>query len=270
MNKLKDPHRSILQRAIEYPGHLKNWWVWKTGFCRRLRKIEPVFIFQMGKVASKSIQKSLEKAYPGGVIHGHDFSLSYRQGEVQELYRYWHGKNPPERMLLVSLVRNPVDRNVSAFFENFETCTGINPENFTWDAEEILSLFLEKNYHQTPENWFDHNTKKLFGVDVYTKPFPDEGAVCIEHPKTPMLVMRMESSDEVKIRALSNYLSIGPFPIERYNDSSTRDFGSLYKRFKEEVKLPRSYVEEQVSTKYFKHFYPGKEQATFEKWCSPT
>lgn len=258
---------SLISKFARYPRDLKNLWIWKTGFCRRLRANDPVFVYQMGKVASRGVQEPLQTYWPGEVIHGHRFDADYPQGEVQELFRYWHSQHPPERMPLISLTRDPVDRNVSAFFQNFELYTGIAPAQCTQSPEELLDCFLKRFPHDIPLVWFDEKIKKEFGVDVYSQPFPQEGVVVIDHPRTPLLVMRIETTDEVKNKAVREFLNLPDFSVERRNDPGEKAYGEIYRRFKTEVRLPAEYIQRMTDSKYYRHFY-GEDflEETRRKW----
>lgn len=263
------PSRPLVRRIFEYPGHLWNWVHWKTGFCRRLRRYPPVFVYQMGKVASQSIHEPLRDAYPGEVIHGHVFSPDYPQGEVKELYRYWEQRNRRLKMPLISLTREPVGRNVSAFFQNFETYTGMPVEAWTRPVEDLLEVFLQEFPHHIPEIWFDRSIKQNFGVDVFSVPFPAEGTCVIPHAWNPLLVIRMEADDEVKTHAVREFLQVPGFSTIRRNQSAGKEYGSLYEAFRKGVKLPGTYVEQQTSTRYFRHFYGDEvRKQLFSRWCS--
>lgn len=261
--------QSFWPRIFGYPAHVRNWIRWKTGFCRRLRVREPVFIYQMGKVASQSVQKPLQKVYPGEVIHGHVFSPEYPQGEVKELYRYWEQRNRKLRMPIISLTREPVGRNVSAFFQNFERYTGVPVSEASHTSKQLLDIFMEVFPHHIPEIWFDESVKKNFGVDVFSVPFPHSlGTVVVEHPLNPLLVIRLETEDAVKEKAVRSFLNLRDFCLDRHNESEGKDYGALYHAFREEVRLPREYVEAQTSTRYFRHFYQESDRRVIlKRWC---
>lgn len=269
MNSIPPANRSIAQRIIEYPGHLRNYVIWKTGFCRQLRKHDPIFVYQMGKVASRSICEPLQEVYPGRVVHAHRFDVDGHAGETMELLKYWRSDSPPAFMPIISLTRDPVDRNVSAFFQNFKLYTGVSPERSTHSMSELLDCFLEVFPHHIPLVWFDDKIKGEFGLDVFAHPVSPEGILTVEHQRTPLLVMRMEASDEIKSKAVQDFLHIPEFSVGHRNESGEKDYSSLYQQFKKEVRLPEEYVENMIESKYYRHFY-GKdfEERTRRKWCA--
>ncbi|MCC5843406.1 MAG: hypothetical protein JJU05_04065 [Verrucomicrobia bacterium] len=262
------PQRSLMTRFREYPGHLKNLYIWKTGFCRRLRAHDPVLVYQMGKVGSRSIHEPLQACYPGVVVHAHRFAADYPQGEVQELYRYWHSASPPKRLHLISLVRNPVDRNVSAFFQNFKTYTGYTPEQSPLSLQELLNCFLETFPHHIPAVWFENQFRAQFNIDVFSKPFPEENFQVFPSERTPALLLKLETPDDLKTKAVRDFLHLADFHVIRANDSEGKDYSEIYKSFKASVRLPERYVKDMISSDYFRHFYSDADaEKTMRKWC---
>ena len=52
-----------------------------------LKRATPVLVYQMGKVGSSSVGKSLAASYPGIAVNAHDFSNSHHKWTVRRLYR---------------------------------------------------------------------------------------------------------------------------------------------------------------------------------------
>ena len=108
---------------------------------------------------------------------------------------------------------------------------------------------------------------KNFGVDVYAQPFPESGAAVFPHERTPVLVMRMESDDGVKSRAVQDFLGLPGFQVQRKNTPGHMAYFPHYKRFREEVALPAAYLDRMLQSQYFNHFYgPAFEADIRGKW----
>ncbi|MBM9538187.1 putative capsular polysaccharide synthesis family protein [Desulfobulbus alkaliphilus] len=256
-----------VQKFLRYPVHLVNFVRWKAGFCRRLRKYPPVFVYQMGKVASRSVSQSLARYYKGEVIHSHWFYPDIRPGESRELFRYWHSDQPPELLHIISLVRNPLERNISAFFQNFSRYTGHKEGEPLPSVDELKIVFLERFEHNIPLIWFDELIYKNFSIDVYAKTFPDKGFQYYSSGKVRLLIIRVEENDDQKNKAIQNFMNIPDFALERVNVSSEKNYGTLYKRFKQEVRFSSSYIDFLCNSKYFQHFYTANdEMTTRKKW----
>ena len=244
-----------------------RWLYWKAGFCRRLRKYPPVFVYQMGKVGSQSIRNELIRTYKGAVVHCHPFDEKYRDGKVQELWKYWNEPGPKPAMSIVSPVRNPVDRNLSAFFHNFEEYVGVPASACTLTLEEIKQIFLDRFPHHHPLDWYDSLIRDAFGIDVFSRPFPEKGYDIFEQGTLRLLVIRLEVPPETVEEAIRGYLHLERFTLPRDNVASAKDYAPLYKRFKAEVTLPDAYLDWMLNSKYFQHFYsPAVAAKTRQKW----
>ncbi len=262
--------QGFADKVKAFPSFLYRYTQWRLGFCRRLRSHEPIFIFQMGKVGSRSISDVLARQYKGAVIHGHAFSQFYPQGEVKELYRYVHGPKPPARIAMISPIREPIARNISAFFQNFEYYTGEDPGSCTLSLDEVRSIFIEKFTHDEPLEWFNRCLKPNFGIDVFDTPFPDVGFATYETPSVRLLVFRLELPHVHKQQLLQGFLNMPSFALGSTNKSSDKPYSTLYRRFLSEVKLPRSLVDGMCDSKYFRHFYPPDFIETVRgSWTKP-
>jgi hypothetical protein len=248
----------FVRKATELPAFLVNYTKWKLGFCRRLRKYDPVFVFQMGKVGSKSITATLRKTYVGAVIHGHALIYpdhDHTPGEVRELYRYLNSEKPPKRINIISMTRDPISRNVSAFFMNFERYNKIRAEDSKFSLEELRDLFLKNYSHDEPITFFDVSILKHFDIDVYATPFPSCGYNQYEKGPVRLLIFRCELDDEVKNKCVRDFLNMQKFKLVRDNIGEQKTYGEIYRKFKENVRLPKAYVDRMCESRYFKHFY---------------
>lgn len=248
----------LIKNIIKYPAFLVQFTRWKLGFCRRLRMYDPIFVFQMGKVASRSIYEPLAKTYEGAVIHGHALIYpdhEHTPGEVRELYRYLHSDRPPKRLYIISMTRDPIARNISAFFMNFCKYTGVKVEDSKFSMDELRELFLKNWPHDGPLDWFQHYMHGAFDIDVYATPFPAVGYAQYEQGFVRLLVFRSELENEVKNKCVRDFLKMPQFKLEHKNTGAQMDYGDLYRAFKEQVRLPKAYVDRMCDSKYFKHFY---------------
>ena len=220
---------------------------------RRLSRATPIIIYQMGKVGSTSIYHSLSKLYPGVVLHAHDFSSQHEDWRVRRLYRW---ARAGERSLnLISLIREPIGRNVSAFFENFLRDTGIPYEQANFSLDELRRIFLANYRHEIPLDWFDKHIRRNFGIDVYATPFPECGYATYAQGKVRLLVLRSEVNDRQKTEVIKEFLGLPEFEIFNRNVGEDKLYAETYRQFKEKVKLPRDYVTKLCESRYFTHFY---------------
>ena len=246
--------------------HLARTWIDEIKFERKLRRATPVLIFQMGKVGSLSVHNSLARQYQGAVVHAHRFDINHKNLQIQRLHRWALSENKPVNV--ISLTREPVSRNVSAFFQCFERETGVAPADSTFSHDELKSIFLARFDHDLPLQWFDRNIREFFDIDVFAAPFPAEGIRVFKRDRVRLLVLKSEINDAQKERAVTEFLGLPGFHLENTNCGIEKNYASLYAAFKGAAKLPSSYLDRMCTSRYFTHFY---DQATRDSvhavWC---
>ncbi|MDZ7771579.1 MAG: putative capsular polysaccharide synthesis family protein [Balneolaceae bacterium] len=216
----------------------------------------PVFVFQMGKVASSSIYNSLYESYPGIVVHDHSFRAGHPNLWVRKLHRWYH-KAEKRPLKIISPVREPVGRNVSAFFHNFERDTGVPYREHTFSLEELRTLFLENYPHRIPLIFFD-KMEKHFGIDVYAHPFPrDKGWRVLENGRgVELLILHHDLPDPQKEKIIGTFTGLSAFELVNANVGRNKVYAHTYRDFRERVKLPEAYLDRMAGSRYFRHFYP--------------
>ena len=125
----------ILRRPWLYPQFIYNL-AFRTKR-HRGQFSNPVLIYQMGKVASSSIFHSLKTTTDFNAFHVHRLNPKHitrvREGHLQRgdsppiedeegLYLYENLIKPCRTPIkIISLVREPISRNISAFFQNLQS-----------------------------------------------------------------------------------------------------------------------------------------------------
>lgn len=258
---------------------LRKWVVQeikKLSFRRRLHKSTPIFVCQMGKVGSRSIVESLEKNYSGVVLHGHIIS---RMGWESQYLLDWVNKGNP--LKIIAPVREPISRNVSAFFHFIEGRLGQASDKSDLPIKELVDSFIDHRDdneepdnmammdHNLPLSWFDDNIKKYFGINVFSIPFPDSGHIVLTNNNTELLTFRIELHDSEKESLLREFINIPSFSLINTNVGSTKGYSKKYKEFKDLAVLPDSYIRKMRESKYFRHFYSENEIIQIcDKWTN--
>jgi hypothetical protein len=234
----------------------------------QLDQFVPLLIYQMGKVGSHSIYYSLKKVYPGLVLHNHTFSFDDRDWRVRKLHHHCVVKKKP--LNIISLTREPIGRNISAFFHNFKRDTGVSYLKSNFSLEELKRLFLDNYNHDIPLDWFDKHIKSEFGIDVYEKPFPLIGWATYTHKNARLLVIRSEIEDSAKISAIKKFLDLPIFELKRKNVGENKLYAETYQAFKNKIHLPSEYVNKMCDSKYISHFYTKNfVDSLRQKWVGP-
>lgn len=271
----------------------------RKGIRRRLVNTSPIFVLQMGRVGSTSVMVAANQAYQAlelnvPVYHNHyiahydqvierasfdlqDYSEVRRDIEKVdmknqvELFNYLENRKPVK---LISLVRDPVARNVSTFFYSmslFVPDWRDRESQQPISAEELCRIFESKKFFiQTAFNWFDEQLKDGLGIDIYLVPFDkSRGWQVYKHGLVDLLVLRMEDLYRTGEDALRQFLRLPHLQMIKVNTGEERDAYELYRRFLTHP-ISQEYLEMTYATKLARHFYTDDEREKFiQRWRSP-
>ena len=265
------------------------------GMCLKisdLPKKTPIIVYQMGKVGSKSVVTSLEDLHLRVPVHHVHWltkdGLDNYVNRTKSIYRshpgkhFWVGHHLRKRINgrlnckawnIITLVRDPIARNISAFFHtsdlwypDFNTQYRAQEQNVLF--KDLVTIFLEKFPHDIPLNWLDSEMREVFGVDVFCSEFPtSKGYEIYRKNMTALLLIRLEDLNRRASEAFSNFLEIESFSLVEANVSEQKGYGHIYRKFLESVNLPESYLDYMYSSKYARHFYTEEEIRSFRnRW----
>jgi hypothetical protein len=238
----------------------------------------------MGKVGSSSVLKSL-KQYEPDVTTYHVHGLTEESiNSMENIYRqkWFPGAGPdhlwqsqyirknikkyPNRWNwnIITLVRDPIARNISAFFQTLFLVY----DQKTLDYGKLADLFLAEFDHETPLVWFGREIQGVFGIDVLASPFPrSDGYKIYEGEGCRLLLIRLENLDSCAPKAIEEFLGIENFKIMKTNVGTQKAYSQQYHKFLKHIKLPGSYIDRMYNSKYARHFYSGDEiEAMIKKW----
>jgi len=281
----------------------------------RLLDKEPLLVYQMGKVGSTTIVNSLH-ASPDcdakySVYHVHWLSPERLRYE-EDLHRSALARRPPDagtpagnfypgyvwagqhlsrrlrnerdatKWTVITLLREPISRNISSFFQNLETLLNydfrkkLKTTNIDQVVNDLMRLWTE-NYIEdgaiersdaNPMTWFDKELKTVFGVDVYATPFPrEQGFATYETPRARVLLLRLEDLNKSDGVPVKEFLGSRDFKLVSANQAQDKEYSQLYSAFTRRLVLPNSYVETIYRSRYSTHFYTPRELERFRsKW----
>src|SRR5687767_8565754 len=199
-------------------------------------------VYQMGKVGSSTIVasvKTLKLDKPvyhvhgltwAGIGHGKQmYARMFRDGPDTNFRRANHlfasqhlckkiakgiGNRPWK---VISLVRDPVATNVSAFFQIIDHYLPGFTQQYKVGAVQIddaIQVFLDQYDHEEPLMWFDIELKSTLGVDVYATRFPkSKGYEIYRGAKVDVLILRLEDMNERAGEAFKEFLGIDSFSV---------------------------------------------------------
>lgn len=275
-------NKSVITKLNVLQEHIEN-------------KDDLILVHQMGRAASMTITntiKSLQLKQP--VYHTHWLNTQSVKERVERINSWKNnGAGPlnvrvaellsPEidnrfndrEWKLISIVREPVARNVSAFFLDI---TRFFPnffdryENNEISLQDMTDVFINEFPHDMPLDWFDVEIKSPFNIDVFEKNYDEQkGYMIIEHENVSLLVIKLEKLNTCFKTAFLEFF--GKEPESLVNTHVTDDdksFG-MYKEFLRDVELPESYLNRMYDCEYVRHFFSEDEVTNFrKKWSGKT
>jgi hypothetical protein len=238
--------------------------------------MDPVLIYQMGKVGSTTISTTLKS---WGIENLQIHYLTEKTINNIEKQHVLRGLKVPNHVIrsrellsdnilesknirMISLIRDPVKRNISAFFQNLGAFfPKVELDNL--DTDTLVKTFIDKYSHNISINWFDVEFKKNTGIDLLKCIINNENdTFTIENDNLKLLLIKVEASDEVKVDSLKAFLKVNSkAELVHGNIGSEKSYSSSYSKFKEVIKLPPYYLDSMYSSPLITHFYPREKIA---------
>jgi Putative capsular polysaccharide synthesis protein len=241
--------------------------------------IPPILIYQMGKVGSSTVYKSLKSTpLSDSVLHLH--FLSTDLSKIRERYKKIGIYPPPYHIYLgesvrkilcrnpnlpckiISLVRDPIAVVVSSVFQNPHfAAESLTTHEDTIDPEKAIQYLNRKLREPSTfsyvNQWFDKELKRVLDVDVFAKPFPvDVGYAVCRNRKVEALVIRLEDLSQRGPKAISEFLNLdAALVLEQRNVRNELMGGESYGQVLKRICLSPSVCREIYSSKFVRHFY---------------
>jgi hypothetical protein len=174
----------------------------------------------------------------------------------------------------ISTVRDPVARNISAFFQTFEVdfaqkylAAGENASLKDFEIDDMVKTFLygsARFRHDYPLVWFEEELKQSLGIDIYAAPFDHKKQLqrC-NNSRCDLLVMRMEDFPTSLAPSLEAFLGIKVGEVSRSNEGSKKQYANVYANFVDQIKLPEKYLDDMYGSRFARHFYTREEIERF-------
>jgi hypothetical protein len=297
--------KTLLQPLERFYATAKARYMWRMRRTYDRSAQGPILLLQMGKVGSKSVQAGLEALKLERPIYHSHFLSEERTAQTENqrrkffrterhsyLLRSWLNqfllqtyRNDPQQRTwkLVTLTREPVGRNISAFFENLDVVQredggeyeiasdyyGIEPTIVTVsDVAKLAELFFARATHDSPLRFFDREIRDIFGIDVIRSGFSiDKGYEIYKADRVELLVIRLESLVDVAVPAFHEFLGIEDFQLVNSNIGDRKIYAPLYDAFKKQAVIGSDYATMLYDSDYMRTFYTQDEiRAAKNKW----
>lgn len=268
--------RELARRTARHSYALTKW--------RLLRRMErrpgvPVVVFCMSKTASSAVVRAVREAVSQPVFkihllvpeHLERVEAHYRRTDPGARPRHVfhaahlvrHLPTPEDPWLVITIVREPVMRAASDFFQSGRRLGRL--------ADEIATTARFERFAATQGvprtlDWFDRELAPSLGIDVYDHAFdPSIGYGLIESPSVRMLLLRQESLD-VAPAAIGQFLGLShDVALDRENVGAGKEYSDLYASVLRRARLPESTLDLAYDSRFARHFYSDAEREEFRR-----
>lgn len=239
-----------------------------------------IFItYTMGKVGSSSIESALkDRIFYNKIFHTH-FLSSEGLKKHKEFNKTNSGytlaskieleikKNPHKRIKYITLVRDPIARDISDLFENYYRYI---PEQKEGGIDYTkMQQFFENFDHEYGLRWLDEELNVYLNIDIYNYPFEkSKGYQIIRTDKYDLLIFKLEKLKETFTEAMDEFTKIKDWSLKaNVNTAEDKFYSDIYNKFKSEVEIKSDIKQKVYNSKFFNHFYSENEkEKMIGKW----
>src|ERR1051325_1100751 len=263
--------KKIFKTVFYFPGTMGR----KYGSLRHQNEV--ILVYTMGKVGSSSVYEALKKSLPGtDIYHIHFLSDKWLKEKLPAMDPYYHVNiragssvrdylrlHPGKKILIVTLVREPVMREVSNLFENWRP----KYEDISTIPVEQLSREINESSFDYVLNWFDDEFREYLGFDIYQTSFAKEkGYQVYDYNNMKLLCIKLERLNEVCSPAFEEFMQT-KIQLLRENQSEFKKGSAQYLKMKNTFTMGDSKLSAIYNSKFVRHFYSEEEIKKFmNKW----
>ena len=247
----------------------------------------PVIVYQMAKVGSSTITWALREieglhVFQVHVLHPENVRRLRAELRKRRYGPAWLGSDmdtrgrimfkgliePGRKAKIITLAREPIGRNCSFYFQNLSILWNTEDAHEKIEPARLLGEYMDRFDHRRCLRWFDSEFKLVTGVDIYEHPFPhDKGHMRIEAGRFDILVLRSDLDDASKKKCIEEFLGVEGLSLAPKNVGSQKPYAAAYRNFLDALRLPESYVDEMLDSKYTRHFFGPDDIASLRaKW----
>lgn len=253
----------------------------------KARSKNPILVYQMGKVGSKTVTESLQAAglrapiyhvhflsevsearFRGKAERGEDPSSSEIMVGIRNMRRKVLA-NDHKRWKVITLVREPIARGIATFIASYfktNPVFGIDDSRYSTKVATLRDLFAQRGhkYDEYASTWFETELRALFGLDVFATDFPKgKGYAIYSAEKADVLLIRLEDLDRCHLDAFEEFLDIENLRLVSANVAREKGHYPVYREFVRTVEFSAEFLEETYSGNVVRHFYTPDEISGF-------
>ncbi len=242
-----------------------------------------IFIWQMGKVGSLTLFNSMKP-------YTRECNWQYQVERSDEPYSqhnniiHTHSAKPifhmlhhsDEEFIVISLVRDLLQRNISAVFHNMADNSSDNPcyiapipallkmdyAQFHMELEKRLRILnlsehLLDWYNTLFKSHFFYPDTDRYHVDVYSHPFNRQKGLQIYSSKVPrikLMIIRVEDLNNLT-EEIGSFMGLDKFELRPANIAKEKWYSDIYRKFKERYSPSRQEIEHIYNSRFMNYFY---------------
>ncbi|MEM1240674.1 MAG: putative capsular polysaccharide synthesis family protein [Cyanobacteria bacterium P01_H01_bin.26] len=298
------PFKSLAQSLLRQNFHLTHAYHRLRIGWQGLNSDDKIVIYQMGKVGSTSVWRSLESlGLERPIYHIHSLTAANIQRNLNRAQTNFptfraiyseliqaeylrsqldrgHGKSPWH---VITLVRDPMAKTLSSFFQALEvelhggadyrkgSPTGAQQQVVETVLTRFYETYVNNPNRQHPFDWFDRELKSNLGMDVLAEPALGEKSYHIyKNGRAKVLLLKLESLASSAQPAFQEFLGLEDFQLTSSNIRAQKQYGSLYQDFLDRIELPAVYLDWVYDFAPVKQFYSEAEIENFyQRWRKP-
>lgn len=263
--------------------------------------LEFVLIYQMGKVGSSTLLKSLRKINIPQPIYKVHFLNPQTNQEIRAKSAYTKKTRNElliprhliidkcfcqkihrilarsQQLKLITSVRDPISRSISSFFQNITKilpCFQRRLESRKVSVQELINLYWEhpeaKERRYRHIHWFDRELSSVLGIDVFSIDFPKAQGYFLKKDfveNIDLLILKLEKFSQCLTTSLKDFLDLSTLNIASENISNLKKYHELYREFKNEIRFSPEYLDQIYNSQFVQHFYTDEEIEQFKiRW----
>ncbi len=258
----------------------------------------------MGKVGSTALNAALKSVYqPVYQVHSlvphrlqkttdilNSKGLGIPQHVKHSQYIIEHYINEGRPVKFITPIRSPLERNMSAFFQELSTEIILKQElqnglsisplinKITWlplpnewknaavqylvkkpvsrHVEYLVEYFKSTYRHRIPLDWFDNEVLEALDINVYSTPFDsNRNFLSFKKGNFDLLVLKSELSNNNKAKIISEFLEIPALTINNTHSSSDKYYSKTYDLFKSIIRKDTNFLTDFYDSKFVRTFY---------------
>ena len=273
-------------RAVRRPVRWRavRWWLFRAGIAvqQRVRRRERqaselVLVITMGRVGSSATYHALERA-GFEALHIHQIGLKSlvkrslkpevaRHVEDGHRARALLDAEPDRPVRVITLVRDPIEQNISAGFSRFCRLGNLDELRRYVTDPAVTNSIWEKTPLAYSLAWMDLELRDALGIDFYQVDVASAGFGQMESGRVNALVLRSTLPDEVKSTLLSQFMGrevmMGRTGVDRNKEG---DLKNLYRAFELTSPLTVADLSEVAESRFMQHFFAVDKDDYILKW----